>query len=264
MKETVVVFDGEDEFISHKAEVYDKKKGKAKFANAVGNKAVNQISNEYQENGLGKFQFPSPKDPEFCSIVQNFVRTNGMGIATPDEIVNANELLRVHCTDAAPKDNKPADTPADRPKDEIDPKLLQIEYPNWDSLDCATLESEINRFKNFARTINNAEIVSAINAEIQKGEAINSIKCTVKKPADKPADKPPIDGGSDSPPPSDSRVGSPALPFVPIDVPSLGQPVSGGGGGGGAEDKKSKKYNWLLILLLVAGGLYLASKKSKK
>lgn len=261
-KEKVVVFDGEDKFINPKNQVYDKTTGKAEFVEFNPDKPTPEYQEfkRYIQNQEGDVVVPSPLDTNFCADVKVFIESRGQGRATPEQLMEAHNLFRQYCVER-PGSNLP-------PKNEIDPTLLEIEYPQWIALDCNTLESELNRFREFTTTIKDDRVVSAIRAEIQKGEAVKATKCASPKenvppanpipPADKPA-PPPAGGGtvSTSPP-----------AFVPLNVPSLGKPPASGlsgGSGGGTESQKEtekKKPNWLLWVLIGGVLLYFATKKN--
>ena len=132
-REKVVVFDGEDKFIAPKSRTYNKKIGKSEFVGVVespeGDKApVTTIDgdafNDYMRRKNLTAVLPSPSEPDFCAKAQEFIQTNGDGIATPEQIMQAYQLFQDNCVEK-PKEVKPVESdspPPVKPAEEEPPK----------------------------------------------------------------------------------------------------------------------------------------------
>ena len=133
-REKVVVFDGEDKFIAPKSRTYNKKIGKSEFVGVVespeGDKApVTTIDgdafNDYMRRKNLTAVLPSPSEPDFCAKAQEFIQTNGDGIATPEQIMQAYQLFQDNCVEK-PKEVKPveSDSPPPVKPAEEEPKTI--------------------------------------------------------------------------------------------------------------------------------------------
>ena len=144
-KESVVVFNGEDQFILPRNKVYNMKSGKTEFVgqNGVKDEGVTPPTatdptptppkpTEIAENpdkgtnppkpygySSGKFQMPDPTNPQFCQIVQEYITNRGQGSASPDDVMSAYNAFKKYCNseptppyggELPPKDNPKDDT----------------------------------------------------------------------------------------------------------------------------------------------------------
>lgn len=75
----------------------------------------------YTNYSVGKFSMPDPTTPNFCEIVQEFILTNGGGIASPPEITAARAAISKYCTNRPPQGGDPGTgTPKnEEPKDDV-------------------------------------------------------------------------------------------------------------------------------------------------
>jgi hypothetical protein len=129
-------------------------------------------------------------------------------------------------------------------------------FPNWSTLDCTTLRSEIDSLKNTMSTAKytDSTILNAYNTQLALGEATYISKCNTPS--------------------------TPPTPTTPSTTPiAIVNPESTSGGGGGGigggfgeppsdatpteEAPKPNNKKSLLVLLGVIGLIYLLTKKSK-
>lgn len=322
-KETVVLFDGESDFILPKNQKYDRRKGKSTFVGQDGvsekepskpavstqpvppqaaptsssgsvavptppaggkvdaptppagvqgkapvvieqppadtgdiNKPINSDTppsggqtgsgtGSYTNYSVGKFSMPDPTSPNFCENVNEFILTNGGGIATPPEITAARAAIAKYCTGTPPANpdpgtgsprtgggNPPADTPpADTtPKDTPPADTPPADSGGW----------------GLGKTPGGKLI-------IPKPEGLPT------EPKVPKVDMPPVDETLGKPP--DTTI-------IPLNIaPTGGGAMGGGGGGGGAEEEQppveqKKSYWWILfVAAAVAGGIYYYRRK---
>ena len=131
-KERVVVFDGEDKFIAPRDKSFDKQTGNAQF---VGDKqsppaeAVNPDKKAFEDYMLKKGSpvvMPSPVEPNFCVKMQDFIKTSGNGMATPEQIMEAYQLFQDKCVEK-PKDKEPISANPEEPV--VTEKVKEVEVP---------------------------------------------------------------------------------------------------------------------------------------
>lgn len=112
-KERVVVFDGEDKFIAPRNMVYDKMSGEAQVVgvqspelpdNPVSSGAKKEFDDYMRRQGQG-VTIPNPQDPDFCLRIKQFIQSNGNGLATPQQVMEAYNLFQANCVE------KPKETP---------------------------------------------------------------------------------------------------------------------------------------------------------
>jgi hypothetical protein len=132
-------------------------------------------------------------------------------------------------------------------------------FPNWDSLDCPTLEKEIMKLEGAMAVIRPSDLAKTelYNNQLASAKTVFITKCNIKTASPAPTPTPP-------PPPL-------GIPIIPIGIAPIGGGFGGGGGGGSQEEgqavvpvvKKEENYDWLW-LLLGAGFVYYIYKKGKK
>lgn len=141
--------------------------------------------------------------------------------------------------------------PSPVPVDTVTPEPYKA--PDWKSLDCEQIETELANIRSFLSTVRMpAEALAPYQRAIQDGEAEKDSRCGKNPPA-----------LPDVPPTPTPRPTPTPLPGVPL--VNLGQPPRGGAGGaGGAGEKKpeEKKTSSVLLWVLIAiGAAYLLSDK---
>lgn len=113
-------------------------------------------------------------------------------------------------------------------------------FPIWDSLDCASLKTQIAQLNATLSTSKFAQnVVDAYNTEIAKAQSVYNVKCDV------------------------------AQPPTNVILPVGGGGIFGGGGGGGigepptdeAPTQEKKNYSWLIIIAILGGAYFLLRKK---
>lgn len=241
-KERVVVFDGEDKFIMPRTKIYDRAAGIAYDASAAGETKDGVAFKEYMLKRESVVTLPSPSDADFCAKIRDFISTNGEGKATPDNIMQAYQLFQDNCVE------KPA------PPTQAEQPTTDVVFPDWQSLDCETIESEIRRLENELAVIRTTpEARARYENAVAAGKAEKERKCMRNPPALGVGDTP-------LPPPP------PLLPTgVSLSTPTLGQPPKPKGGaaaGGGEKQPEPKKgSNWLIWVLLGGAALYFLTRK---
>lgn len=295
-KERVIVFDGEDKFIAPRKRTYDAVKGISRSNDELSQEA--ERFKAFMRNQNMVAVIPSPTDENFCKNLASFINTNGGGRATPEQIMEAHSMFQNLCIEK-PKSKefsqtgegnppeKPTEVLSDAPRPttpDPNPKppinsggggsggggtqptpepapTPRINFPNWESLDCALLA---NKLANVERAAANPDLPQDITIQYQAaliaGRSVQESKCSQPTTTE-----PPSGGGGGT-----TTTITTNLPTVPLVVPNLGQPPMRGGfggGGGGEEEVKApekKKTNWLLWILLAGGAIYLLTKKGKK
>lgn len=196
-------------------------------------------SGSYTNYSVGKFNMPDPTSPNFCENVNEFILTNGGGIATPPEITAARAAIAKYCSDKPPVKQDPGTPtpPADTPKDDT-PKG-DIPKDNTPKDDTPKGDGSVN---NLPKTPSGKTILP--KPKLPKEPKAPSI-VTV---------------------PVIENLGLPigTIPVVKTDAITGGGFGGGGGmGGGGGEEEKppvveqKKSYWWLLfVAAAVAGGIY--------
>lgn len=263
VKERVIVFDGEHNFIAPRDKVYDKSKGKSEFANQVGSTPSTPEGDAFTRYMITKGQevvIPQPSDADFCNKIQAFIRDSGGGRATPDQVMTAYQLFQNNCLEKpAPPSEKPQPVGKGAPLPvEVDlppatqPKVSELSFPKFSALGCEDLNAEIASIENALAT---SKFDAITKNSYQKALAIaQSVKDTKCNPTTAPA-------------PSPVAIGTPAI-ITPIGGAGLGLPPMGGGfgGGGGGEEETAqapaKKSGSLIWILLGIGAIYLLTRKS--
>jgi len=262
VKERVVVFDGEHNFIAPREKVYDKNKGKSEFANQVGATPSTPEGDAFTRYMITKGQevvIPQPSDADFCNKIQAFIRDAGGGKATPDQVMTAYQLFQNNCLEKpAPPPEKPQPVGKGAPLPvEVDlppttqPQISEVSFPKWEVLGCDDLTVEISSIENTLATNKFDAVTKNIyQTALAKAKSVKSSKCNP----------------STSPAPSPVAIGTPAI-ITPIGGSGLGLPPMGGGfgGGGGGEEETAqapkKKSGSLIWILLGIGAIYLLTRK---
>lgn len=127
----------------------------------------------------------TPTIPTSTTITQT---TNAPSTATPPtEVVTAPTVAQAPTTvTGTPQQQNVSDTPVESPRTtNIPVSSTQVvnslpTFPVWDTMDCATLESEIARLKNLLAVSRFTQnIMDAYNNEITKATALKTVKCGV-------------------------------------------------------------------------------------
>jgi|694.fasta_scaffold63889_6 hypothetical protein len=266
VKERVVVFEDEHNFIAPRDKVYDKATGKSEFANQVGAMPSTPEGDAFTRYMVLKNQevvIPQPSDADFCNKIQAFIRDNGGGKATPDQVMTAYQLFQNNCLEKPeplPPKPQPVGKGAPLPV-EVDlppttqPKISEVSFPKFDALSCDDLNSEIASIENTLAT-NKFDAVTK-NIYQKALSMANSVKSTKCQPA-----------------------AAPSVPTNPIETPAMTLPITsiglglrptaggiiGGGGGGGAEEETAqapkKKSSPLIWIILGIGAIYLLTRKN--
>ncbi len=242
-KESVIVFDGEDKFIAKKNKQYNKFSGYGNFVGAEGEAsqgaqpnttssttADGAIFNQYIASQNASVVIPNATDSDFCQKAQEFLRTNGNGLATPDQIMGVYNQFQATCV---------------RPQQEEQNAFTE---PDWNSLSCDEIQAKIN-------SINDLLSVSRLLPEVRvnyenaiaNGNRVKAEKCGMT-PLALP-DVPPTN----------------ATPILSgVSLTNLGvRPSSGATQGGGEEKEEEKKSNLWIWLVVAAGVVLLFSKDNK-
>jgi hypothetical protein len=240
-KERVVVFDGEDKFIKPRTKIYDRSKGVAYEASVAGETKEGVAFKEYMLKKDSVVALPSPSDADFCAKIRDFISTNGEGKATPDDIMKAYQLFQDNCVE------KPA------PPTQTEQPTTEPVFPDWQSLDCDTIDNEIRRIENELAVIRTtSEVRTRYENAVAAGRAEKERKC-MRNP-------PPL-GVVDTPPPPPPTL----LPSgVSLSTPTLGQlpkPKAMPLEDGGSKPEPNKGSNWLIWVLLGGAALYFLTRK---
>ena len=242
VKERVVVFEDEHNFIAPRDKVYDKATGKSEFANQVGAMPSTPEGDAFTRYMVLKNQevvIPQPSDADFCNKIQAFIRDNGGGKATPDQVMTAYQLFQNNCLEKPeplPPKPQPVGKGAPLPV-EVDlppttqPKISEVSFPKFDAVTKNIYQKALSM--------------------------ANSVKSTKCQPA-----------------------AAPSVPTNPIETPAMTLPITsiglglrptaggiiGGGGGGGAEEETAqapkKKSSPLIWIILGIGAIYLLTRKN--
>jgi hypothetical protein len=123
-KEKVIIFQGEDKFVTPRAHTFDLGTGVKEFVavdgpgkgderdptsnipplNSGSQNDRNPISNIGDDGGRsGRIvAMPTLGEPDYCNKLQNFITTRGYGNATPDQIMAAHDMFKRGCREADP------------------------------------------------------------------------------------------------------------------------------------------------------------------
>jgi hypothetical protein len=136
-------------------------------------------------------------------------------------------------------------------------------FPDWNSLDCSTLEQKIKEIDGkMAVETFTPSVASAYNTALANAKSVYISKGCDVKPTPTPIDYAPK-GADVTPTKETPTTPTTGTTFTPtFGGGNFGASPSGGGGGEQVEEPKKKNYSWLW-LLLIAGGIYIATRKKK-
>lgn len=123
-KEKVIIFQGEDKFVTPRAHTFDLGTGKKEFVGVDGlgkgddkdpssnipplNSGSQNDRNPMSDTDDGSGRsgrivgLPIIGEPDYCNKLQNFITTRGFGNATPDQIMAAHDMFKRGCREADP------------------------------------------------------------------------------------------------------------------------------------------------------------------
>ena len=113
-KEKVIIFQGEDKFVTPRAHTFDLATGKKEFVGGDGTGPSNDPSSNIpparntpegpnnQTTTSTIVGMPMLGEPDYCNKLQNFITTRGGGNATPDQIMAAHDMFKMNCREADP------------------------------------------------------------------------------------------------------------------------------------------------------------------
>ena len=98
-KETVIIFDGEDKFVSKRNKKYDAKKGISNFVGSTGEVSTETTSTTTTAVPI-VLGVPMPivdGSSDYCSRLQVYIESRGDGLAAPEQIMEAHQYFLTHC-----------------------------------------------------------------------------------------------------------------------------------------------------------------------
>lgn len=256
VKENVVVFDGEDKFITPKNRLYNKKIGKSNFIGEMNGQtgerppATTLEGNAFKQYMLKKdvqLVVPVLSDADFCVKAKSFIETNGDGRATPDQIMQVYQLFQDNCIEKV-KDEKPIE---DNPQSGTT-NTNKVVFPSWQTFDCETLAEEIAKFEQKKGDLKlEGEDLEKYDAAIREGKSLQQSRCPEITP---------------------NKITIGSIPSLGIDfsVPTLGKPPQRAGDkvveDGVSNDNQAIQPvkgnpNWIVWLLLGGAVIYLVTRK---
>lgn len=99
-KETVIVFDGEDKFVSKRNKKYDAKKGMSNFVGSDGDVTLETTTSTTTEAPMVAVGVPMPTpdgSEDYCSRLKVYIETRGGNLATPEQIMDGHQYFLTHC-----------------------------------------------------------------------------------------------------------------------------------------------------------------------
>ena len=102
-KETVIVFDGEDKFVSKRNKKYDAKKGMSNFVGSDGGVTTETTTSSTTQALMVAVGAPMPTpdgSADYCSRLQVYIETRGNNFATPEQIMDGHQYFLTHCNAA--------------------------------------------------------------------------------------------------------------------------------------------------------------------
>jgi hypothetical protein len=266
-KERVLVFEGEHDFIAPKEKVYDKSRGKAEFANQVGAIERTPDGDAFTRYMLTKNQevvIPQPTDADFCNKIQGFIRDNGGGKATPDQVMIAYQLFQNNCLEKLnppPQKPQPVGKGAPLPV-EVDlppttqPSISELSFPKWEVLGCEDLTLEIASIENTLATNRFDALTKNIyQTALSKAKAVKSKNC-------QPASAPSVPTNPIETPATTLPINS-----IGLGLPPMAGGFGGGGVGGGGSEEPTELVDPItggmsfIWIILGIGAIYLLTRK---
>ena len=234
-KERVIVFDGEDKFISAKGKPND------------GLTPEGSVFRKYMTSQNVEVEIPDPADEKFCEKAEAFIKTNCNGKATPEQLWQVYELFQSNCIKLQEEEKKEdAGAVGDKVTNEIQTDNRPV-FPDWETFDCDTLAIEIKKLEDTLLTARlPVETLALYREAIDKGKSVQALRCGITPPAL-----------------PDNPVNPPVKPFVTLTTPNLGKPPIDLLPQPPAPEKNKEKSN---LLIYVAVGLvltYLITRKNK-
>ena len=231
-KERVVVFDGEDKFISPRRNPQEPQMTPEGTA-----------FKKYMADKNAAIEMPSPTDEKFCEKAEAFIKTNCNGKATPEQLWEVYENFQKYCL--KPEEEKKADGDGTPPPTE-QPAPTNPQFPDWETLDCETLPAEIKKLEDTLLVARlPMDILSQYRAAIERGKQVQAQRCGITPPAL-----------------PDITTAPGGVKFVQLGTPKLGLPPAKGGEAENQPAKKEKENSsTLLIVLLGLLALYLITDK---
>jgi hypothetical protein len=111
-KEKVIIFQGEDKFVTPRAHTFDLGTGKKEFVGADGvgpsnDPTSNIVPPKNTPDGPNNqtttsiiVGMPTLGEPDYCNKLQTYITTRGGGNATPDQIMAAHDMFKMNCREA--------------------------------------------------------------------------------------------------------------------------------------------------------------------
>jgi len=229
-KEQVIVFDGEDKFISPRG---NPKEGKLS--------AEGERFKRYMLQQNSPVLIPSPDDADFCEKAEKFIKTNCDGKATPDQVWIVHENFQKYCL----KKDEEKNADAEKVSSDVLP-TDKVEFPDFTKADCKELAELKKKYEDFMMSAKiSMDIIAQYKNAIDDIKAQQAKRCALESPKL----------------PTDSDV-KPSL--IQLSGANLGQPPKGKAPDEQKteEVKKDKTGTWLLIGLAIVG-LYFLTKQKK-
>lgn len=98
-KETVIIFDGEDKFMSKSNKKYDKNKGVAYFVGGDGDVST-ETTTSTTTAALVNLGSPMPipdGSADYCSRLELYIKKRGDNLATAEQIMEAHQYFLTNC-----------------------------------------------------------------------------------------------------------------------------------------------------------------------
>jgi hypothetical protein len=98
-KETVIIFDGEDKFMSKSNKKYDKNKGVAYFVGSDGDVST-ETTTSTTTAALVNLGSPMPipdGSADYCSRLELYIKKRGDNLATAEQIMEAHQYFLTNC-----------------------------------------------------------------------------------------------------------------------------------------------------------------------
>jgi hypothetical protein len=133
-KEKVIIFQGEDKFITPRAHTFDLGTGKKEFVGGDGTGPSNDPSTNIPPpsntpqgpdtpvgnvGGGSVVGMPTLGEPDYCNKLQTYITTRGGGNASPNEIMAAHDMFKRNCMEADPTTTTTTAAPPPPPKPDV-------------------------------------------------------------------------------------------------------------------------------------------------